>query len=295
LKRDGFEVDLAYTASIFHDRFNLEMPSLAKWFNDDKYLLKQIEEQQPDILAFSTLTSTFQWMLKIAKQAKELNPKIKTAFGGVHVSAVPDLVLAKPEVDYVVVGEGDIAFPKIAQSIERGVFDEVIENTRYKRPDGTVLRGIQKGFNQHLDELPFYDKILWEDHVRLQDVYITMASRGCPYRCTFCFNNFFAKLPEEKSGKYVRQRSPEHMLAELVANKKRYNYQWVDFEDDIFTTNKSWLKAFLPEYKKKINRPFIALTHPRYMDDEIARLLKESGCEWIQMGVQSMDESFKKD
>jgi len=295
LKKQGHKVSLAYTASIFHDRYNIEMPGLSKYFNDDSYVLQQIKEQQPELIAFSALTSTYQWMLSIARKAKEMNPHVKTVFGGVHPSAVPALVLARPEVDYIVVGEGDLAFPAIARAIETKNFSSPIDNTRYKDPTGKVISGIQKGFNQDLDLLPFYDKRIWEDHVRIQDMYLTMASRGCPYRCTFCFNNFFAKLPEEKSGKYVRLRSVEHMIAELKHAKKRYDIRWVDFEDDVFTTNKKWLESFLPLYKKEINRPFKLLTHPKYMDDDIAHWLKEAGAEWIQMGVQSMDESFKKD
>jgi radical SAM superfamily enzyme YgiQ (UPF0313 family) len=83
-----------------------------------------------------------------------------------------------------------------------------------------------------------------------------MASRGCPYRCTFCFNNFFAELPEDKKtkGKYVRLRSVEHVMDELIEAKNRYkNIRYMDFQDDVFTTSKEWLQEFLPRYKKEID------------------------------------------
>jgi radical SAM superfamily enzyme YgiQ (UPF0313 family) len=69
----------------------------------------------------------------------------------------------------------------------------------------------------------------------------------------------------------------------------------VDFQDDVFTTNKKWLNDFLTLYKIEINKPFQILTHPRYMDEDIAKWLSNAGCTWVQMGVQSMDEGFKKD
>ena len=294
-KTKGHQVDLAFSASLFHDRFNLEMPSISPYFDDTAEVMKAIEKQNPDVIAFSPLTSTYQWTLQVAAAAKELNPNVKTIFGGVHASAVPDLLIKRDSIDYVVAGEGDIAFPKILETIETQKYGNPIINTRYKMPDGQVVRGMQAGFIQDLDSLPFYDKPLWEDHVRLGDLYLTMASRGCPYRCTFCFNNFFAKLPEEKSGKYVRLRSPEHMIAELKIAKSRYRIDAIDFQDDVFTTSKKWLQDFLSLYKKEINKPFQILTHPRYMDDDIAKWLSNAGCDWVQMGVQSMDESFKKD
>ncbi|MCS6933597.1 MAG: B12-binding domain-containing radical SAM protein [Chitinophagales bacterium] len=294
-RREGHKVGLAFSASLFHDRFNLEFPAIAPFFDDTHDVIQAIKDQQPDVLAFGALTSTYQWMLQVAQTAKEINPRIKTVFGGVHPSAVPHLVIARPQVDFVVVGEGDEAFPAILKTIANDDYSRPIFNTSFKNKEGQVISGMQKGFLQHLDTLPFYDKELWEDYVRLGDLYLTMASRGCPYRCTFCFNNFFAKLPEEKSGKYVRLRSVDHVIAELKIAKRRYKIYKVDFQDDVFATSKKWLEEFAWKYKKEINIPYNILTHPRYMDEDTARWLKESGCEWIQMGVQSMDESFKKE
>ncbi len=292
-KRDGHQVGLAFSASMFHDRFNLEIPSLGKFFDDRKDVIDAISHQQPDVVVFSVLTSTYQWSLSVAAEAKRLFPNIKSVFGGVHVSAVPDLVIARPEVDYVVCGEGEVTFPKILQHIKQ-TNSEPIPNTRYKLGDGTVIKGTQIGFNQDINSLPHFDKILWEDHIRIGDMYLTMATRGCPFTCSFCFNNFFHRLPEEQSGKYVRTRSVDHMMEELLFAKNRYNLKCVDFQDDVFTVSKPWMREFLPRFKKEINVPFQVLTHPRYMDAEIAGLLKESGCEWVQMGVQSMHEGYKK-
>ncbi|CAM6004746.1 unnamed protein product [Sphagnum balticum] len=295
LKQQGHQVGLAYSASLFNDRFNLEIPALGNIFRDRRLVIQAIEEQQPDVLAFSCLTSTYQWALGIAREAKEMFPDIKTVFGGVHVSAVPDIVVVRPEVDFVVTGEGERAMPMILEELKKGLTNNPIPNTRYKAADGSVIRGLQQGFIQDLDLLPFADKVIWEDHIRLKDLYLIMASRGCPYKCSFCFNNFFHKLPEEKTkgNKYVRLRSVDHVIHELKWAKNRYGLKYVDFQDDIFTTNKFWVKEFADRYKKEINVPYQILVHPKYFDDETAKWLHESGCEWIQMGIQTMDEKFK--
>jgi anaerobic magnesium-protoporphyrin IX monomethyl ester cyclase len=292
-KRDGHKVGLAFSASLFHDRFNLEIPTLGKFFDDRHEVIAAIKAQKPDLIAFSVLTSTYQWSLSVAREAKELFPDVKTVFGGVHISAVPELVIAQPEVDYVIAGEGEVAFPEIIEHVFEGG-EKPIPNTRYKLKNGKVIKGIQAGFIQDLDSLPHFDKELWEAHIRLGDMYLTMATRGCPFTCSFCFNNFFHKLPEERSGKYVRTRSVDHVLEELKIAKSRYNLKCVDFQDDVFTVSKPWMKEFLPRYKKEIGVPFQCLTHPRYMDAEIAGWLKEAGCDWVQMGVQSMHEDYKK-
>jgi radical SAM superfamily enzyme YgiQ (UPF0313 family) len=292
-KRDGHDVNLAFSVSLFNDRYNLSIPSIAPFFDDRGDVIESIRRHQPQAIVFSPLTGSYQWMLGIAREAKEILPNTKIIFGGVHTSAVPDRVLAQAQVDYVCVGEGDVAFPLILKAIENGTTTELIPNTRYKLSDGSIVRGVQNGFIQDLNSLPIYDKSLWENYINIGDWYLTMASRGCPYRCTFCFNNFFARLPEQKAGKYVRQRSVEHMMFELKQAKKRYRLRFVEFEDDVFTVDKKWVKEFLFQYKKEINVPFQCLTHPKYLDEDVASWLSDAGCRYIQMGIQSMDDKYK--
>jgi radical SAM superfamily enzyme YgiQ (UPF0313 family) len=291
--REGHAVGVAFSASLFHDRYNLSVPWLAPRFDDRKQVIDAIVRQRPDVLAFSALTDTYRWMLGVAAEANELLPSVTTVFGGVHPSAVPDRVLARPEVDYVCVGEGDVALPSSLRAIGRGGPSGPIPNARFRAPDGAIARGPQHGFVQDLDALPFLDKELWEDHIRVGDFYLTMASRGCPYRCTFCFNDFFANLPDERRGKYVRQRSVDHVMRELLLAKRRYRLRFVDFEDDVFTVDKRWVRAFLERYRREIGVPFHCLTHPRYMDEEVARALAEAGCTSVQMGIQSADDEYK--
>lgn len=293
VKNNGHEIDLAFTASLFHDRFNLEIPWLNKFFDETEDIIQEIIDKNPDVIAFGALTATFQWSIAIIKAVKKHRPNIITIFGGVHASAVPEVCLSYPEVDYAVVGEGENSIIEILNDIEQGGLGQPINNTQYKGENGEIIKGRQVSFHQELDEFPFPDKSIWEPHVNLRDNYLILASRGCPYTCTFCFNNFFARLPEGKKGKYVRQRSVSHVITELKWAKARYHLKSVDFQDDVFTVNKHWVLEFCEEYKKEINLPYNILVHAKYFDEEIAQALSESGCQWIQMGIQTMDEDYK--
>jgi anaerobic magnesium-protoporphyrin IX monomethyl ester cyclase len=294
-KRSGHQVRLAFSVSLFNDRFNFQVPYLARLFDDRASVLKTIEEQKPDVLAFSAITSTYQWMLGIATDAKGILPGVKTVFGGIHPSAVPDRVLNHPAVDYVCVGEGDEAFPLILTNIGGGSSENPIANTRYKLKDGRIVRGPQVGFFQNLDSLPFQDKTIWEDHIRIRDVYYTSASRGCPYRCAYCFNSFIAHLPECSTESYIRRRSVEHVIAELRAAHQRYSLKFVDFEDDIFTFDRRWLNDFLTAYRREINVPFVCFSHPKFVDEEVARWLHEAGCQYVMLGVESFADEYRKE
>ncbi|MCO5249547.1 MAG: B12-binding domain-containing radical SAM protein [Chitinophagales bacterium] len=295
-KKAGHQVNLAYNIALFHDRFNLEIPWLNKIFDDTEETFEQILSQAPEVLVFSSLTATYQWMLEMARRTKEVFPNVKVIFGGVHPSAVTERVIKRPQVDFVVRGEGEVCFIPILKAIENEDDSTPIPNTWFKDRNGNIIKGKQQSYYQELEALPPFTKEIWEPYVFVADRYFTMATRGCPYRCTFCFNNFFAELPDDKKsrGKYVRSRSIDHMLDELKYAKSRYKkLRWIDFQDDIFTVNKRWLKDFLHRYKEEINIPFQCLVHPRYMDEDIAKWLVDAGCKWVQMGIQTMDEELK--
>jgi radical SAM superfamily enzyme YgiQ (UPF0313 family) len=147
------------------------------------------------------------------------------------------------------------------------------------------------GFLADLDALPFPDKELYADTIPKRYVYRMMTARGCPYRCTFCFNNFFAHLPTERTTnkQYLRRRSVDNCIAELKAGKARFDYKVIEFHDDIFTMDREWLGEFLPRLRDEIGVPWICETHANFMDDERARLMKETGCVGAKMGIQSLD------
>lgn len=268
------------------------MPVVSRWFDETGRILQKIEAQHPDVIAFSPLSGMYQWTLNIARQAKKRCPEAKIVFGGIHASAVPDRIIAQPDIDYVCVGEGDVAFLHILEHVRHGGEYPII-NTRYKTSEGKIIRGYQAGFIQDLNQLPILDKTLWEDDIPLHDFFITSAMRGCPNRCTYCFNSFYPDIVDERTGPYLRRRSPEHLLYELRVYQKRYCYRIVEFFDDVFTVDLSWLKKFSCLYRREIGRPYQIFTHVKYVDEQRAQLLAESGCIAAQMGVQTLDHDYK--
>jgi radical SAM superfamily enzyme YgiQ (UPF0313 family) len=296
LKREGHATSLVYDPLLFQDRMYLEMPRLGQFFDRFDSVVDEIVEHDPDLLAFTVITPVYQRCLAIAAAVKE-RIDVPVIFGGVHPSAVPEICLENPCIDYVCIGEGEEALVRLCDELpESGDRPrEPIANLAWLDASGRYVRGPSSPFLQDLDSLPYWDKDLWTDHIRISDNWLTMSSRGCPYRCTFCFNNFFAKIPGKGNSRgYLRQRSIDHMMGELVEAKARFDIKRVEFDDDIFTTKKQWIRDFLVEYRREIDVPFVCLVHPRYIDTEMARWLRDAGCESVQMGVQSVDEEYKR-
>lgn len=114
---------------------------------------------------------------------------------------------------------------------------------------------------------------------------IFMTGFGCPFRCSYCNNHQLHR-------KLVR-RSPEGCIRELE-HLKRKGLRYVLFDDDIFTIDKRWLKGFLGDYHTHINLPFTCFGHALYVDDDVAQSLKRSGCQCVWLGVQTGDETLRK-
>jgi|GEM_PF-1399292 len=153
---------------------------------------------------------------------------------------------------------------------------------------------------QDLDELPFedrevfeYDKIVQSRHGWAE----VIASRGCPYACTYCFNlPFFARYKNDTKGTdqavtmkdFVRRRSVRSTVDMLLEVKEKYpNVKFFTFVDDVFAIYSRWLADLAPLYAKEVGLPFAATSQPLAFNETIARLLKEMGCKVVKMGVEA--------
>lgn len=289
LKRAGHRVSLVHDPALFNDRFDLNSPWLAEKFDVQHKAVARILELKPDILAFSCITSVFKWSIEVAAAVRKVR-HVPVVMGGVHPSAIPQFVLGYDEVDFAVVSEGEDALLALAEALAAGGTGAGIPNVWHKvdgvpTPPPSVNR-----FIGDLDGLPFPDKDLYAPYRPSRAVYNAITARGCPYRCTYCFNNFFAELPSEGTFRdYNRRRSVGNVLEELRYAKKKWDFGYIEFHDDIFTMNRSWLEEFLPRYLDEIGRPFACHAHARFIDVSLAKLLKRAGCIRVSMGVQSLD------
>ncbi len=295
LRAAGHETALAFAPSLFQDRYYFDVPLLGRLFERDERLVAEIVGARPDLVAFSPLTFTYTWALDIARRVKA-RLDVPVIFGGVHASAVPEVCLESGVVDYVCVGEGEEAIVALCEALAGGARRPraPIGNLWWRGDDGVLVRGPARPFIADLDALPLWDKALWEDATVIRNSYLTMASRGCPYRCTFCFNNYFARLAGPAGGKYLRLRGVDHVLAELHEMKRRYGLRYVEFSDDVLTADKAWVGALLGRYAREIAVPFSCLVHARFVDRDVARWLADAGCARVQMGIQTMDPDQKR-
>jgi len=252
-----------------------------------KRLKERIENFQPDFIGFSAMTDDYAIVCKIGEFVKTIT-NASIIIGGIQATSCPEEVISKDFVDYIVLGEGDDAIVELVENPNKK-----IKNVWTKK-NQKIIKNPLRPLLQNLDLLPFPDKELFVKEVPyLREIYHCITSKGCPFHCTYCFNNYMKKL--YLGNKWLRKRSVENVIAELKIMKKKTKFKQVLFLDDCFTSDKKWLIEFLKKYKKEINIPFKAISHPALIDAEVISFLKEAKCIKVKMGVQTPIESIRKD
>lgn len=247
--------------------------------------------EKPDIVAFSVMTGVHQWAIKIASEIKK-EMDVLTVFGGAHPTYFPEMI-EHHAVDVVCLGEGEYPMLDLAEAIDKDKDITDIPNLWVKR-DERIYRNELRPLIENLDSLPLPDRQIYYhySYLRKNPLKTFIAGRGCPYKCSFCFNPRLQEMYKGK-GKYVRLRSPGNVIKEINKVKSEYGLKTVFFADDIFILDKKWLREFLPLYKKEICLPFTCDGRADTLDEKTAGLLQEAGCFCIRFGIESGNEQIR--
>lgn len=262
-------------------------------------LFEKIKTFSPDIIGFSSYEMSFEWI-------KEMSTYIKAKFeipiivGGYFATLKPDLVIAHLAIDMVCIGEGERPLLDLLKKMESGKDITDIESLYIKR-NNEIYKNKVGNLTETLDDLPFIDRTIidYQEHIgypsETHDAYLCiMASKGCPYNCSYCSNIFFKNL-YDNSNKYVRFRSPGNVIGEIEECERNYKFNKISFEDDMFTVSNKWLKEFAELYTKRFSYPFRCNIRPESAKKETLKVLKDMGCEVVSMGVEAGDERIRKD
>ena len=293
LKERGHCVELVFEPDLLAAAFVRSLPDrLAARLDSVRRAARRVLASQPDLVLFPSEINSFEWCAAVGASLKQQQPDIHLLHGGFHVTSSPEDCIARPGVDMLCVGEGDLAVPELVDALSQGLDVTAIANIWVKSSDGTVHRNAPRSLVQDLDSLPWPDKSLYYDELPgLAKEYMCVTSRGCHWACSFCFYTTLYSLYGRDG--YLRVRSPQHVLGELVAARDRWDLEYVVFHDDIFPTSIRWLREFAPLYREQVGLPCSCITHPQLISEESADLLGEMGCEYVIMGAQTVNEDSR--
>jgi anaerobic magnesium-protoporphyrin IX monomethyl ester cyclase len=275
--------------------------------------------QGSGLIGISLMTYCFQRVAQLSDYLRS-QLSIPIIWGGIHATIRPEECLA--HADFACRGEGEESLAKLVAALETGHPVTDIPNLVF-RQDGQVVINPVAPLVQNLDAFPRPDYALeghyyalfgqpplipmdlkgfealmtmnpLSDPARGEIIYQTMASRGCPYHCAYCCNNFLRQLYARQ--KYVRFLEVETQIRELREIKSRFPFlNTVLFSDDsFFSAPMDWLRDFARRYAQEVGLPFRCLASPLAITEAKLSLLTGVGLRGLQIGVQSGSERTRR-
>jgi len=252
---------------------------------DYKGIKEAVVAAKPDIVGITTLTFNAPAVLQIAADVKQVDKRIITVLGGPHATIYPDETLAFPQVDFVVLGEGEKVFVELINAIQKGAPDPKLRSTGFKQ-DGVAVIDRQFDFISDLDSLPFPAIDLIE-HAKYFSVLssgkqtmVMMSSRGCPFNCIYC--------DRPHLGRKFRARSASNVVDEMELYTKQCGFNDIKFFDDTFSVDRKRVVDICAEIKKRgLKLTWSARARVNTVDRELLEIMKGSGLTSLSFGIES--------
>ncbi|HHT9153405.1 MAG TPA: B12-binding domain-containing radical SAM protein, partial [Candidatus Hypogeohydataceae bacterium YC40] len=227
----------------------------------------------------------------VAQKVKARWPNLPVALGGPHATAVPEEVLNDyPSIDVCVIGEGEETSLHLLEVLAGRSADlSQIKGIAYRTPSGKLKINEPRPQINDLDSLPFPGWDLFEVSC-YNDVFMVSSSRGCPYPCYFCTPSYL--------GKKVRVRHFRKVVDEVEYIVDSFGARKIQFADATLSLMEENTYRLCEEIinrglNKKIE--WVCETRADSVNEALLEKMKEAGCRWIALGVETGDERILKE
>ncbi len=257
-------------------------------------LADRVRSREYDMVGFSVTTPQLAAARRMARLVKELCPRCTVVFGGAHPSVMPEDTLAWPWVDIVVVGEGE---ETLLELVARGGDPRGVAGLWYR--DGhRVTENPRRPYLRDLDQLPPPARELFPMNTYLRNWYSldavspgvrgtsVIASRGCPYRCSFCQPTISTLF-----GRAVRKRSPGSIVSELETLREVYGIEAFMFEDSTFVLDPGWVRELCASMiTADLDLLWCCNVRADLLDRELLATMHRAGLRKVNLGIESASE-----
>ena len=242
---------------------------------------ERLLKARPDIIGFSILHANRWGGIEIARIARQINPDTKIVFGGIGATFLWEHFLDHfPEIDYIIIGEGEYSFLNLVDCLNDGRTNEIehIKGLAFRRA-GEAVRNEDADAICDLDQLPIPAQYFSYQHVSL--------TRGCAGKCNFCGSPQFW-------GRQVRFHSPDYFVEQLellYAGGIRFFY----VSDDTFTINRNRVIEICRKIlQKQMDIHWAAISRVDMIDEDVLYWMRKAGCIQISYGVESGSSDIRK-
>ncbi len=298
LQRAGYHVN-----TIFFKSFHSVCPTPCTERELD-LLCEELKKHRPVMIGLSVMSSMYLDTVRAVMTRLQKEQIATVVCGGAFASMYPQKLL-EYGASYVIRSDGERAVCRLAQAISKGEDPTTIPSLTYEK-QGVLYRNPIADVALDLDEygipaVECMDACLIEhDTVRAGDPqlntrsYEVIASRGCPFRCSYCCSGNLADMLPDGFPR-VRYRSVESVIAELKEAKAKLKHLiYIHFYDEVFPVKNGWIDRFTAMYRQEIRLPFAIWSHPKACSPQTLQKLKKAGLQEVIMGIQSGCEEIRR-
>jgi len=280
---------IAYIAAVLEQNdYNVNILDCKALNLTTEELKSYLHHTNPDLVGVTAMCSTVKGAFEAARLAKEVGATV--VIGGPQLSAYPQETLSFDFIDFGVVGEGEYVMLELVQALEKGSDVKGIVGLAYKDNGKIFVNGDR--IVENIDDLPFPARHLlpMEKYhcVITATPFATMiSSRGCPYKCGFCY--------KQPSDKRVRFRDQKNVVDEMELLIEEYKVKEIMFYDDSIAINRNHISGICNEILNRgLDVKWESPIRIDNVDQSLLRLMNKAGCIRLRFGVESGNENILK-
>ncbi|MFZ5366489.1 MAG: B12-binding domain-containing radical SAM protein [Patescibacteria group bacterium] len=282
----GLPLSLLSAAKLVSKEFKVKIIDQRLDFAWRETLKKELKKKPLLVGTTAMLGPQVEFARMVGEEAKKINPEIPVVWGGPHPSVLPEQTLQDETVDIIVEGDGEETFLKLARGLKKKKSLKAIPGLYFKKGNKVIytrqapLVDLNKMPDIPYELVDVYQYLPRRGKVTALDM---ETSRGCPYRCRFCYNPFFNR------GRW-RALKAEIVLARIRKIVEKYKIKGIWFIDDEFFIDLKRAREII-EGLIELNLHWtiqgVTANSVLRMDDSFLSLLEKSGCEQLNIGAES--------
>ncbi len=265
----------------------------ARLYNLSEVSRRRLADRLRTIPADAVLVSAFfgchREAFRLAELAKRFRPKAPVVLGGPLAVLAEAILRREGAVDFVVRGEGEETVVRLLDAVllGRGSLNDIAG--LYRRQGGGMvgrspvpLADLDRYFFLPSEILPHCRQ------VRPENLAILIASRGCPFRCTFCSSSVLWQ-------NRLRRHSPELLVRYLRDLQRSTGALYCSIRDENFLADRRHVLEFCRRLREaKLHFLWNCQGSVRFLDAELAGALAAAGCDQVQMGIETVSPRLQR-
>ena len=295
LSRKRQPLALAYIASLLRDKHEIKLLDANALNLSLEETIEEIKSFKPEILVL-TSTPIDRWEVPSHSHIKFLIGNIiktidsinipHTILLGSHGTVMPEWILRRSKVDFVVRSEPELTTVSLIESLQKGEATPITKGVSYLQ-NKKVINNSDAQRIQNLDELPFpaYDLLPMEKYrYTFADIptpfSLMMSSRGCPFNCTYCLK---VMMPN-----FYITRSSKNVVDEMKYLSEKFGVKGIYFQDWEFLINKKRVEEICELIlQNNLDIKWGCNARAGDVNEEVVKKMKEAGCVRINIGFET--------